>query len=112
MGMGTENDSLQWSSAESFLSLFSIDPATPRTEFAPLKQGIGLPDPLDEFPFPIQLLIGWKPVLFFLYRMRTKGREEQRAAEEKGILDEMTACQSHDEPYWGGKANLVFRFLC
>ena len=110
--MSTENDSLQRSSAEPFLSLFSIDPATPRTEFAVLKQGIGLLDPLGQFPLLLQLLVSWKPVLFFLYRMRTEGREEQRAAEEKGILDEMTACQSHDEPYWGGKANLVFRFLC
>jgi hypothetical protein len=38
--------------------------------------------------------------------------QEQRTAEEKGILDEMAACQAHDGFFEGGKATLVFRFLC
>jgi hypothetical protein len=112
MGMGAENDRLQRGPTESFLSLFSIDPATPRTEFAVFKQGIGLLNPLGQFTFSLQRLVSWKPVLFFLYRMRTGGREEQRAAKEKGILDEMAACQSHDGLFWSGKATLVFLSLC
>jgi hypothetical protein len=66
MGMGSENDSLQWSPTESFFSFLSIDPATPRTEFAVLKQSMGLFDPLGQFSFFLQLLVSRRPVLFFL----------------------------------------------
>jgi len=110
MGMGAENDSLQWSPTESFLSLSAVDPATPRTEFAVLKQGIGLLDLLGQFPFLLQLLVSWKPALSFLDCMRMRGGEEQGTAEEKGMLDEMTACQPHGGLFGRRKSYSGFSF--
>jgi len=95
MGMGAENDSLQWSPTEPFLPFSAIDPATPGTEFAVLKQGIGLLDLLGQFPFLLQLLVSRIPAFSFLDCMRMRGGEEQGTAEEKGMLDEMAACQPH-----------------
>jgi hypothetical protein len=44
--------------------------------------------------------------------MQEGRREDQRAAEEEGILDKTPACQLHDGLFGGGKLTHVFRFLC
>jgi hypothetical protein len=59
--MVAEDHRADWSAAEAFLTLFSIDPAPPGTELATLEDAIGLLDPLGKFPLFLQSLVSWLP---------------------------------------------------
>jgi hypothetical protein len=76
MGGGAEDDELHRSPAESSFTLFSIHPATPRTELAILKHGISLFDPLGQFALFLQLFISGDP-RFFLFGDGKRKRGEE-----------------------------------
>jgi hypothetical protein len=76
MGGGAEDDELHRSPAEPFFSLFPVYSATPRTELAILKHGIGLLNPLGQLPLFLQFLISGNPRFFFFgYGKRKRGEE-------------------------------------
>jgi hypothetical protein len=74
MGGSAEDDELHRSPAEPFSTLFPVYSATPRTELAILKHGIGLLDPLGQFALFLQLFISWNP-RFFFFRCGRRGGE-------------------------------------
>lgn len=84
MRMSAEDHGSSRSPAESSFAFLSIHPALPRTEFAMLKQSVGLLDPLGQSTLFLQLLISRMPLLsLFLFCTKGDRREEQRTAQEK-----------------------------
>jgi hypothetical protein len=77
MGGSAEDDELHRSPAETFFTLFPVYSATPRTELAILKRGIGLLDPLGQFALFLQLFISGDPRFFlFWYGMEGERRKK------------------------------------
>jgi hypothetical protein len=77
MGGSAEDDELHRSPAETFFTLFPVYSATPRTELAILKHGIGLLDPLGQFALFLQLFISGDPRFFlFWYGMEGERRKK------------------------------------
>lgn len=109
MGMGAEDDDLQRSPAEPFITFFPIDPAPPGAEVAILKERIGLLNPLGQLPLFFQFLISWGPLFFFFGQGGGRGRgEEQRASEKERLLHEIPAGKFHGDILLKGRDSFNF----
>jgi hypothetical protein len=98
MGMDAEGDNLHGSPAEPSLPLFSIDPTSPGTELAILKEGISLLYLLSQLALFLQFFISGDPIFFFFGCSRRGGRgEEQGASKKDSVLDEIPAGESHGD---------------
>jgi len=92
MGLSAENHDSGWGPAETSFALLPIHPTLPGTEFALLKDGVGLLDPLSQFTLTLQFLIGRMPSLsLFLFGMKGDRREKQRATQDERTFDEIPA---------------------
>jgi hypothetical protein len=83
MGMGAENHGFDRSPTESLYSFLPIHTTLPWTELTIFEDRIGLFNPLKQSTFPLQFLIGRKPLTLFLgSSIKGNGRKEQRAPQE------------------------------
>jgi hypothetical protein len=77
MGMGTENDGIDWSPTEPCFAFQPIYPALPRTKLAVFEHGVSLVYPRRKPAILLQPVIGWMP---FISRCpltpEDRGREE------------------------------------
>jgi hypothetical protein len=98
MGVIAENHGFDWSPTESLFSPLPIHTALPWTELTIFEQGIGLLNSPSQFTFPFQSLIGRNPSNLLIWSStKGRGRKEQRAPQEQGILNEMATCKLHTE---------------
>jgi hypothetical protein len=78
MGVITKNNRFDWSPTESLLSLSPIHPTLSGAELTILEEGIGLLNPVSQFTFHLQFLIGWNPLnLLLLSSMKRNRRKEE-----------------------------------
>ena len=77
MGMGTENDGIDWSPTEPCFAFQPIYPALPRAKLAVFEHGVSLVYPRRKPAILLQPVIGWMP---FISRcpltLEDRGRKE------------------------------------
>jgi hypothetical protein len=102
MGLGAENHHTVGSLTESFLALKPIHATLPGTEFACLQDCVGLFNPLNQFSFILQFLIGGSPRVFlFLIGAKREGMAEKGAAKDERTFEEISARYLHGKNLCG-----------